>query len=100
MARPKRELDADLEKEMQRTAKEWKRFRDANKLSQKFLSEIIGISRRTIQSIESGQIIPQQRTVDAFKILQVRYDNEGKPTGRRKTKKTKDEEGSSKWQKK
>lgn len=87
MARPKRELDADLEKEMDRTAKEWKRFREANKLSQKFLSEIIGISRRTIQSIESGQIIPQQRTVDAFKTLQTRYDNEGKPTGRRKTKK-------------
>ena len=87
MARPKRELDADLEKEMDRLSKEFKRFRDKNKLSQKFLSEIIGISRRTIQSIESGQIIPQQRTVDAFKTLQEKYANEGKPTGVRKRKK-------------
>ena len=91
MARPKRELDADLEKEMQRTAAEFKRFRDKNKLSQKFLSEIIGVSRRTIQSIESAGIIPQAATMQKFLDLRVKYESEGRPTGKRKPKKPKDE---------
>lgn len=93
MARPKRELDADLEKEMQRTATEFKRFRDKNKLSQKFLSEIIGVSRRTIQSIESAGIIPQAATMQKFRDLRAKYESEGKPTGKRKSKKTKEYEG-------
>jgi transcriptional regulator with XRE-family HTH domain len=86
MARPKRVLDSSVKKEMKAIASEWKRFREANKLSQKFLAEIIGISRRTIQSIESGKIIPQQRTLDAFRALSVKYEAEGKPTGKRKQK--------------
>ena len=92
MARPKRELDADLEKEMQRTAAEFKRFRDKNKLSQKFLSEIIGVSRRTIQSIESAGIIPQAATMQKFLDLRAKYESEGRPTGKRKYKKTQEEE--------
>ncbi len=66
MARPKRVIDTSVKKEMQTIASQWKRFRSANSLSQKFLAEIVGVSRRTIQSIESGKIIPQQRTLDAF----------------------------------
>ena len=92
MARTKRELSTDLEKEMQRTAKEWIKFRQVNSLSQKFLSEIIGVSRRTIQSIESGSIIPQAGTVAKFIELRKRYEAEGKPTGKRKTKKNHHEE--------
>jgi DNA-binding XRE family transcriptional regulator len=87
MARPKREVDAQLEKEMQQTAASWCKFRDLNKLSQKFLSEIIGVSRRTIQSIEAGKIIPQAATVSKFEELVARYEAEGKRTGRRKSKK-------------
>ncbi len=86
MARPKRELNSSVKKEMKTIASQWKRFRESNKLSQKFLAEIIGISRRTIQSIESGKIIPQQRTIDAFEALRVKYEAEGKPTGKRKQK--------------
>lgn len=92
MARPKREVDADLEKEMDRLSKEFKRFRDKNKLSQKFLSEIIGVSRRTIQSIESAGIIPQAATLKRFEDLRAKYESEGKPTGKRKPRKTKEEE--------
>jgi transcriptional regulator with XRE-family HTH domain len=93
MARPKRELNSNVKKEMQTIAKAWKRFREANKLSQKFLAEIIGVSRRTIQSIESGAIIPQAGTIQKFDSLRVKYEVEGKPTGQRKSKKSKEEEG-------
>jgi transcriptional regulator with XRE-family HTH domain len=91
MTRPKRELDADLEKEMERTAKEWTNFRQKNKLSQKFLSEIIGVSRRTIQNIEAGSIIPQAATMKKFEDLRAKYESEGRPTCKRKPKKPKDE---------
>ena len=92
MARPKRELDATLEKEMERTAKEFIKFREFNKLSQKFLSEIIGVSRRTIQNIEAGSIIPQAATMQKFLDLRAKYESEGRPTGKRKSKKTQEEE--------
>ena len=91
MARPKRELDATLEKEMDKTAREWTNFRQKNKLSQKFLSEIIGVSRRTIQNIEAGSIIPQAATMQKFLDLRAKYESEGRPTGKRKPKKPKDE---------
>jgi len=86
MARPKRVIDTSVKKEMQTIASQWKRFRSANSLSQKFLAEIVGVSRRTIQSIESGKIIPQQRTLDAFEGLKGKYALEGRPTGERKKK--------------
>jgi DNA-binding XRE family transcriptional regulator len=86
MARPKRVIDTSVKKEMQTIASQWKRFRSANALSQKFLAEITGVSRRTIQSIESGAILPQQRTLDAFESLRAKYENEGRPTGKRKKK--------------
>jgi transcriptional regulator with XRE-family HTH domain len=91
MARPKRVIDTSIKKEMQTIASQWKRFREANKLSQKFLAEIVNISRRTIQSIESGAIIPQAGTIQKFESLKAKYEAEGKPTGRRKSKKTKEE---------
>jgi DNA-binding XRE family transcriptional regulator len=86
MARPKRTLDSELEKEMQKTAREWTKLREMNKLSQTFLSEIIGVSRRTIQSIEAGSIIPQAATRKKFEDLRAKYEHEGKPTGKRKSK--------------
>ena len=92
MARPKRELDATLEKEMDKTAREWTNFRQKNKLSQKFLSEIIGVSRRTIQNIEAGTIIAQAATMQKFLDLRAKYESEGRPTGKRKSKKTQEEE--------
>jgi DNA-binding XRE family transcriptional regulator len=91
MARPKREVDAALTKEMKARGLEWQRFRDRNKLSQKFLAEIIDVSRRTIQSIEAGKIVPLAGTLKKFEDLRVKYENEGKPTGKRKQKKPNDE---------
>jgi transcriptional regulator with XRE-family HTH domain len=91
MARPKRELNSNVKKEMHTIASQFKKFREANKLSQKFLAEIVVISRRTIQSIESGTIIPQSATIKAFEELRSKYSNEGRPTGQRKHKKTKEE---------
>jgi len=92
MARPKRVIDTSVKKEMSSIASQWRRFRSANALSQKFLSEITGVSRRTIQSIESGSILPQQRTLDAFEALRVKYENEGRPTGKRKRKQVEKQE--------
>jgi len=34
---------------------------------------VIGISRRTIQSIEAARIIPQKKTLEAFKKLKDKY---------------------------
>ena len=80
--------------EMKQRAMEWQRFRTANLLSQKTLSEVTGISRRTIQNIEVAQeCSPHQRILDAFSKLQATYEREGKKTGKRKTKKKQDEEG-------
>lgn len=87
MARPKRDLTEEISKEMKSYAKDFVKFRESNKLSQRFLSEIIGISRRTIQNVEAGRIIPQEATLKAFTDLRARYEAEGK-TGRRKRNKT------------
>ena len=79
--------------EMKQRALEWQRFRTANMLSQKLLAEVIGISRRTIQSVEAGLLVPQERTLDAFKALQMKYEAEGRSTGKRKTKTNHHDEG-------
>jgi len=91
MARPKREISAKIIKEMQTLSREWKRFRTSNLLSQKKLAENIEVSRRTIQDIEAGKILPQAGTLAKFERLREIYENEGKPTGKRKSKKTKSE---------
>ena len=90
MGRPKRELDADIKKEMESIATQFKRFRTDNKLTQKFLAEVVEISRRTIQQIESGKIIPQAATLEKFEKLRSKYEVNGKPTGKRKSKKIKE----------
>ena len=84
MARPKRELDADLEKEMKTRAKEWRKFMSMNLFTQAKLADLTGISRRTIQCVVAGAIIPQDETLQAFTKLQDIYEEEGKPTGKRK----------------
>jgi DNA-binding XRE family transcriptional regulator len=73
-------------KEATARALDWQSFREANKLSQRFLAEIIGISRRTIQCIEAGLVTPHQTTIQKFEELRQKYAAEGKPAGRRKHK--------------
>ena len=84
MGRPRK--DPKLTQEMLARAMEWRRFRSDNLLSQKTLSEVTGIPRRTLQNVELANGNPQKRTLDAFKELQVKYEREGKPTGKKKTK--------------
>lgn len=73
--------------EMLARAIEWQRFRTDNKLSQKFLAEIIGVSRRTVQNIEAGILAaPHKSTLDAFEKLRAKYESEGKSGGRGKHK--------------
>ena len=84
MARPKRN-DAEFESEMHALAIQFSRFRQDHNLSQKLLAEVIGISRRTIQSIEAGRILPHKATVDAFNDLKAKYAAEAKANKRKKT---------------
>jgi DNA-binding transcriptional regulator YiaG len=81
MGRPRKDKD-DLLK-MKQLAREIKRFRSSNLLSQKVLAEVIGASRREVQYIEAGEHFPQERVLDAFRKLQAKYAAEGKSTGQR-----------------
>lgn len=82
MARSKRDA-AEAEPEMQRLAIEFSEFRSQNNLSQKLLAELIGVSRRTIQSVEARRIVPQKATLKKFEDLREKYAQEGKPTGQK-----------------
>jgi DNA-binding XRE family transcriptional regulator len=84
MGRTKRTTGAT--KEMLATAAMWKQFRADNLLSQKFLAEIIGVVRRTVQHIENARVIPQEGTLKKFAELQAKYEKEGKSTGKSKRK--------------
>ena len=84
MGRPRRDQD-DLLK-MKQLAKEIKRFRTANLFSQKSLAEVLEASRRELQYIEGAKHFPQARVLTAFRVLQAKYEAEGKSGGRRKVK--------------
>lgn len=85
MGRPRK--NPKPSQEMLARAMEWKRFRSENLLSQKTLSEVTGISRRTVQNIEAAKETPQERILEAFEELRKKYRNEGRPTGEKKSKK-------------
>jgi DNA-binding XRE family transcriptional regulator len=84
MGRPKK--NPKPTQEMLTRAKDWKRFRSSNLMSQKTLSEVAGISRRTIQNVEAARENPQERILELFKKLQSKYAAEGKPIGKKKSK--------------
>jgi len=81
-----RVLTEDEKKDAIERAVLWQQFRTDNKLSQRFLAELIGISRRTIQKIEAALVIPHRGTIKAFEELQKKYEAEGKSGGRSKQK--------------
>jgi len=75
-------MTAAEKKEAMARAVSWVKFREANKLSQRFLAEIIGISRRTIQGIEAGILAhPHPSTLKAFADLREKYLAEGRSDG-------------------
>lgn len=81
MARPKRDESEAIPKK-QKLALQFSSFREANGLSQTLLAEIIGVSRRTIQSVEAANILPQEGTLEKFEKLRDKYRKEGKPVGK------------------
>ena len=85
MARPKRDNSA-IEPEMRDLAIQFSQFRQDNNLSQKLLAEVIGISRRTIQSIEAARRLPHAATLKKFNELRLKYQAERKGGSRKKTK--------------
>jgi DNA-binding XRE family transcriptional regulator len=60
-------------KERERLADEFLRFRQQNLHTQRMLAEVIGISRRTVQSIEAGAVLPHVRVREAFLRLKQRH---------------------------
>jgi DNA-binding XRE family transcriptional regulator len=87
MARTKRIVDEEVKGEMESIAQTWRQFRIDNALTQTFLAEICGISRRTIQNIETGTIIPQEGTIQKYEALKKKYE-----MGKKRKQKPKDEE--------
>lgn len=57
-------------------AREWKRWRKAEKLTRDQLASILGMGIRTIQRIEGGYNRPRVSTRMKFKALQERYAQE------------------------
>ena len=71
MPRPKTTQE-DIEKR-RITAKQWVDFRFSYLFTQKQMAEVLGISRRTVQMIEAGQVTPHPKTIRLFEALVVRY---------------------------
>ena len=70
---PRRKPNAKDLQERELLAEEMKQFREDNLLKQITLAEVMDVSRRTIQMIESASITPHPQTVKAFKDLVLKY---------------------------
>ncbi len=46
--------------------REWRNFRRECPLTQSELAERLGVSRRTVQSVEAGEVTPHPRTLRRF----------------------------------
>lgn len=68
---------ADIEKRKERSL-EWFNFRDEFLFTQQRLAEILGLSRRTIQMVESGKITPHPETLRVFAVLKGKHEAERK----------------------
>lgn len=55
-------------------AREWKRFRRKNLLSQVDLAQLLDISRRSVQNVELGKRKPFVNTLRKFAVLKGRYE--------------------------
>jgi DNA-binding XRE family transcriptional regulator len=58
-----------VKKERRERAEEWYRFRKENLFTQKRLADTLGISRRTVQQIEAGNVTPLYETQRRFAVL-------------------------------
>lgn len=55
-------------------AKVWKKFREANLMSQAGLARALGLSRRTVQNVELGSHAPNYTSQLRFRALKERYE--------------------------
>jgi len=67
-------LDKEDSKQRVKRAEDWRMFRRNNLFTQKRLAEIVGISRRTLQKVESGYITPHPQTLRRFAAFKRKYD--------------------------
>lgn len=70
---PRRKPDDDDLKARELLATEMTSFRKNNLFTQKKLADILELSRRTIQMIETGTITPHPGTLRAWKALTAKY---------------------------
>lgn len=70
---PRKKPDEDDIKARERLAEEMISFRKNNLFTQKKLAEVLDLSRRTIQMIETGSISPHPGTLRAWKALVAKY---------------------------
>lgn len=85
MARPK-PTKQDLQDRKTR-AIEWRAWMKENLFTEKKLSDVTGISRRTIQMIRAGKVTPHYNTLRTFAALQSRFSEAqelSKPKKKRK----------------
>jgi DNA-binding XRE family transcriptional regulator len=55
-----------LETERRLRAKVWRKFREDFLITQTRLADVLGISRRTVQQIEAGNVTPHGETLRRF----------------------------------
>lgn len=53
---------------------EWRSFRLRFLFTQAKLAEILGVSRRTVQSVEAGRVTPATSTLRMFLALKARHE--------------------------
>ena len=70
---PKVTLTEEVLEERKKRARELKDFMVNNKFTEKRLSEIVGISRRSIQMLKAGRITPHLDTLRRLETLYLRY---------------------------
>ena len=64
-------------------AEEWKTWRKANNLSQRSLSNVLDLERKTVQNIESGRTKPSYTSQRRFEALKERYTRNAALIGNR-----------------
>lgn len=74
MPKPK-PTEEDL-KDRQTRRQEWTRFRKEFLFTQTKLADVLGISRRTVQFIEAGELTPLTSTLRRFNALKAKYHEE------------------------
>jgi DNA-binding XRE family transcriptional regulator len=78
-------VSAEEREERKSRARDWKTFRKTFLFTQKFLADTVGISRRTIQEIEAGNITPHPATLRTFHTFRMKHESNNHPKKKRKS---------------